>query len=180
MTPQIRGWIERCAPFVPTGPVVEVGSLWVPEGGGQALADMRPLFGGRPFLGVDLREGPGVDLMADAEALPLPGESYGVVLCLDTIEHVARPWRAYSEMYRVLRPGGLLLTSTVFWCGVHSHPCDYWRCTPDGMRIWLEEFPMVWAGSDSPDERSPRIVVGAGLKGTVEIAEEIRAGWFGA
>ena len=161
------------------GPVLEVGSQWVEGGGGQRLADLRPLFPGRRYLGSDLRPGDGVDLVADAEDLPLADASFDVVLCLDTIEHVARPWLAYAEMHRVLRPGGLLLTSTVFWCGIHSHPCDYWRCTPQGLRIWLERFATVWAGCDSPDERAPKIIVAAALKSQGEIPEGIRAGWHG-
>lgn len=175
MTPDIRAWVERCAGALPdSGPVIEVGSLWVEGGGGQALADMRPLFPGRPYLGVDVRGGPGVDMEADGEALPLPDEAFGLALCLDTVEHVKHPWRAYNELWRVLRPGGWLLTSTVFMCGIHAHPQDYWRCTAEGMAVWLEDFAAVWTGSGG---HGPKMIVGIACKGAAEVPEGCKAGW---
>src|SRR5207244_5582924 len=49
-------------------PILEVGSYQVP--GQQGLANLRGLFAGKEYIGVDARAGPGVDCIADVEALP--------------------------------------------------------------------------------------------------------------
>jgi len=52
--------------------------------------------------GVDLREG-------DAEMLPFPDASFDTVVCTLAVCSVAGRGAAIAEMYRVLRPAGLLL-----------------------------------------------------------------------
>jgi SAM-dependent methyltransferase len=51
-------------------------------------------------------------LWADAtEPLPLPGESFDVVVAGELLEHLPFPERTVDEARRVLRPGGLLVGS---------------------------------------------------------------------
>ena len=47
--------------FALSGPVLEIGSYQV--AGQEALADLRGLFPDREYTGVDLRPGPGVDVL---------------------------------------------------------------------------------------------------------------------
>ena len=48
----------------------------------------------------------------DVTALPFPDDSFDVVTCFETIEHVAAQREAVAELARVLRPGGVLLISS--------------------------------------------------------------------
>ncbi len=41
---------------------------------------------------------------------------FGAVACLSVIEHGVDPASYVREMARILRPGGVLITSTDFWC----------------------------------------------------------------
>ncbi|GAA4195795.1 class I SAM-dependent methyltransferase [Microbispora amethystogenes] len=52
---------------------------------------------------------------ADACDLPLPGESFGLVLAFDVLEHIEDDHTAARELVRVLRPGGRALITV---------PCD--------------------------------------------------------
>ncbi len=52
-------------------------------------------------------------LRGDALELPVPDESYDVVLCELTLSQVAAPARAVAEMARALRPGGRLVLCDV-------------------------------------------------------------------
>jgi SAM-dependent methyltransferase len=122
------------------GPVVEIGSYQV--AGQEDLADLRPLFPGREYLGIDRRPGPGVDLTADVEALPLADASAGTVLAMNTFEHVPRFWRGFAEVARILRPDGVVLVSCPFYFHIHAHPNDYWRFTPAALELVLEDFPV--------------------------------------
>jgi SAM-dependent methyltransferase len=129
-------------------PILEIGSYQV---SGQAhLADLRSLFPGKPYLGVDVRPGPGVDCVADVERLPQADASVGTVIALSTFEHVPRFWRGFEEVYRVLRPDGALLVSCPFYFYIHSYPSDYWRFTPQALELLLEKYPskiLGWHGS---------------------------------
>ena len=89
------------------GPVLEIGSYQV--AGQEALADLRGLFPGRPYTGLDMRPGPGVDLVADVEALPQADASVGTVLAMNTFEHVPRFWKGFAE---VRRAGWVYLIAT--------------------------------------------------------------------
>ena len=50
----------------------------------------------------------GVDLKENIEKLSIDSKSYDVVVCLHVLEHV-NDQAAIAELYRVLRPGGLLI-----------------------------------------------------------------------
>jgi SAM-dependent methyltransferase len=126
------------------GPVLEIGSFQVP--GQEGIANLRPLFAGRRYIGVDRRAGPGVDLLADVEALPQADASVGTVIAMNTFEHVKRFWRGFSEIRRVLRPDGALLISCPFFFKIHQFPDDYWRFTPAALELLLEEYPQRIVG----------------------------------
>jgi SAM-dependent methyltransferase len=79
----------------------------------------------RRCVGVDVAEeaidqaraehGPGERVeyvQGDAASLPFEGDSFDVVTCFETIEHVKDAAAVVSEAARVLRPGGLLLISS--------------------------------------------------------------------
>jgi SAM-dependent methyltransferase len=65
---------------------------------------------------------------------PLRAESFDAVVSFWVLEHVRRPHRFFAESYRCLRPGGLLLLTTVLTHPLHASPHDYFRFTDDGLR----------------------------------------------
>ena len=137
--------------FALPGPILEVGSYQV--AGQEDIADLRALFPGRDYLGIDIRPGPGVDRVADVEALPLASGSVGTVIAMNTFEHVARFWRGFAEVRRVLRPDGALLVSCPFYFHIHSYPSDYWRFTPQALQVLLEDYPSKILGWHGPAKR---------------------------
>lgn len=65
------------------------------------------------YLGVDQCSGPGVDLVHTFPArLNLPDHSVGVIRAHDFMEHIADKVALINEIYRLLVPGGLLLSMT--------------------------------------------------------------------
>src|SRR5262249_25684487 len=133
----------------------EVGSYQVP--GQEGLADLRGLFPGRDYVGLDVRPGPGVDLVGDVEALPQEDGSVGTVLALSTFEHVRRFWEGFAEVRRVLRPDGALLVACPCYFHLHGHPHDYWRFTPDALKLLLEEYPSKIVGWHGPASRPANV-----------------------
>lgn len=76
------------------------------------------------YVGIDLslskleqfraRIGGSRALAADAETLPLAAESFDLVLCFETLEHLPDPGATLREIHRVLRPRGVLVLSTPY------------------------------------------------------------------
>jgi SAM-dependent methyltransferase len=114
-------------------PIVEIGSLQVE--GVIYSADLRPLFPGKSYIGCDARLGPGVDRVENVHQLSFPDNSVGAVLMLETLEHVENPLLAMAEIFRVLKPEGLIVISSVMDYPVHECPADYWRFTPQGFDL---------------------------------------------
>lgn len=141
-------------------PIVEFGSLQVEEGQPN---DLRSLFAGKEFVGTDFREGPGVDRVEDLRGLTFSDGEIGTALCLDTLEHCADPLTACREMHRALRDGGLCVISSVMLIGIHAHPSDLWRFTPEGLETLLADFDHLDAtGMGEPSH--PFFVFGAATK----------------
>jgi SAM-dependent methyltransferase len=151
------------------GPILEIGSYQVE--GQEAIADLRSLFPGKEYIGIDMRAGPGVDLVEDVEWLTLPDASVGTVLALSTFEHVPHFWRGLEEVRRVLRPGGALLIACPFYFHVHSYPSDYWRFTPMALELLLEDYPHKLIGWQGPDTRPANVWALAFREGRGPISE---------
>jgi SAM-dependent methyltransferase len=74
---------------------------------------------------------------------PISNESIGLVLNLESLEHLPYPQKAIDEIHRVLRPNGLLILTTVMHFKIHRAPKDYWRFTPDGIEFLLSRFKIL-------------------------------------
>jgi len=106
--------------------VLEVGSLDV---NGSVRGDIMALHPAE-YVGIDIRPGPGVDLICDAGDLVarFGEDAFDVVVSTELLEH-ARDWRRIvSNIKRVTRPGGVMIVSTrSYGVDFHRRPFDYWR-----------------------------------------------------
>lgn len=153
MTPFLRGMIEATVTtFQLPAPVLEIGSYHV--AGQEDLIDLRQLFPNQPYVGIDMRPGPGVDRVENVERMTLDNHSAGTILALSTFEHVKRFWLGIAELKRIIRPDGVLILSTPFYFRIHNHPSDYWRFTPEALDSLLEDqFPQRILGQQGPSKR---------------------------
>jgi len=94
-------------------------------------------------VSLDIRPGPGVQVVGDAQALGIGDGRFDVVLCTEVLEHLPEPQKAIDEMFRVLKPGGELLLTTRFLFPIHDAPHDYFRYTKYGLRHLLRRFDIV-------------------------------------
>ena len=96
---------------------------------------------------VDFIPGPGVDLTGNIHDLPIEDASFDCVFCTGTLEHVRDPAKAVQELYRILKPGGIVHIDVPFIQGYHPDPTDYWRFTIDGLRLLCESFEEIESGT---------------------------------
>jgi SAM-dependent methyltransferase len=53
---------------------------------------------------------------ADARDMPFPDDSFELIFSFNTIEHISEPDRVYTEIDRLLKPGGLLVLKPAWHC----------------------------------------------------------------
>lgn len=76
-----------------------------------------------------------IDIVCDICNIPEPAESFDVILCSEVLEHLPDPLRALQELYRLLKPGGVIIITAPFSSLVHFAPYHY--CTGFS-RYWYE------------------------------------------
>jgi len=146
------------------GPVFEFGSYQVE--GQESYANLREFFPGKTYVGCDMRPGPGVDRVEDVTAIALPDGSAGSVLCIETFEHVFEVRRAFDEVLRILRPGGVFVITSPLNFRIHGYPDDYWRMTPNCLRRLLEPYAARVCGYQG-HHAFPHTVMGLGIKAPI-------------
>jgi SAM-dependent methyltransferase len=91
--------------FPSSGSVLEIGSYHVNESGGG----LRSIFSGCSYTGVDLAEGPGVDVVVSGHDVDLASDSFDVTLSAECFEHNPLWRETFSNMYRMTKPGGIVI-----------------------------------------------------------------------
>jgi len=103
---------------------------------------------GYRYLNLDLTQGPTGEptLIGDAHRLPFRDDVIDVVVSKETLEHFSEPAVAVAEVFRVLKPGGLLIILVPFMHPFHGN--DLYRYSPLGLDHLLRRFEPV--SFDSP------------------------------
>jgi SAM-dependent methyltransferase len=118
-------------------------------GGGTVGQGMSPLYD-HPSIKVvafDIYRTEKTQFVADAHAIPLADASVDAVVVQAILEHVLRPELVAQEIWRVLRPGGLVYAETPFLQQVHEGPYDFTRFTESGHRYLFRRFQMIKSGT---------------------------------
>lgn len=81
----------------------------------------------------------------DIQKLPYKNNSFDFLIVDQVLEHVEKPWIAVEEVFRVLKPGGICVTTgPLMFCyhGGREHR-DYFRFTPDGWKSLFSKFKIL-------------------------------------
>jgi SAM-dependent methyltransferase len=74
-------------------------------------------------------------------------EEYDYVLSDQVLEHVeGNPQDVFDESLRLLKPGGIAVHTTCFINPIHGFPSDFWRFTPEGLKMLAKGFTSVEVG----------------------------------
>lgn len=115
----------------PFGHVLELGALNV---NGSA----RSVIEAREYIGLDMRPGDGVDVVAPASSLshrPEWVDHFDCIVATSFFEHDVCFWETLDGIWRVIKEGGwFVLTVPTIEFPYHAEPRDYWRFTEDSLR----------------------------------------------
>ena len=172
ITQQIAGEFDR--DLTKPKPFADLRLLDIGCGGGLLSEPMARL--GATVVGADAAEGnlPVARIHAEQSGLPIDyrhttaeamaeaGEQFDVVLNMEVIEHVADPQGFLIASQQLLKPGGLLICSTI-----NRNPKSYAVAILGAEVImrWLPRGTHEWAKFITPVELSD-LLQGAGLKHT--------------
>jgi SAM-dependent methyltransferase len=118
-------------------------------GGGTVGQGMEPLYDHASIkvIAFDIYRTDRTQFVADAHAIPVADGAVDAVVIQAVLEHVLRPEMVVQEIWRVLRPGGLVYAETPFLQQVHEGPYDFTRFTESGHRYLFRRFEMVESGT---------------------------------
>jgi SAM-dependent methyltransferase len=103
MHPPVYEYVaDAVAAHGPFATVVEIGAR-------DVNGSVRPLFGDCEYVGIDIRPGPGVDVVADAESFVTADAD--CVVCTEVLEHAPNAEAICRNALSWLRPGGVFIVT---------------------------------------------------------------------
>lgn len=120
-----KQWVARQASLIPAGfRILDVGA---------GIGQYQPLFSHCEYHAHDFGQEPGtlgkytkLDYQSDINEIPVPDNSFDVILCTEVLEHVPEPVTAVGELARILKPGGRLLLTAPLSSILHQQPYHYY------------------------------------------------------
>ena len=79
------------------------------------------------------------DYFYDGKLFPFADATFDSVVANEVFEHVFNPDQFLSELFRVLKPGGMTLLTMPFVWDEHEQPYDFARYSSFGIRALLEK-----------------------------------------
>ncbi|WP_299401999.1 bifunctional 2-polyprenyl-6-hydroxyphenol methylase/3-demethylubiquinol 3-O-methyltransferase UbiG [uncultured Roseobacter sp.] len=99
------------------------------------------------LVAFDIYPSSNIHFVADAHNIPIQSDTFDGVVVQAVLEHVLRPEVVVEEIWRVLKPEGLVYAETPFMQQVHEGPYDFTRFTESGHRYLFRRFHRVKSGS---------------------------------
>ncbi len=125
----VKGIFDAVGKFA-TGKVLDIGCGNKPY---------KNIFEGKisEYIGCDIIQSSGncVDVICEANRIPLPDNSFETIFSTQTIEHVGDFQGMVNEAYRLCKPGGYFIVSGPMYWPLHEEPYDFHRFTKHGFNL---------------------------------------------
>ena len=79
-------------------------------------------------------------------------QKFDIIICAEVLEHVVDPFAAVESIFKLLNPGGAIITTTPLNLRIHGPVPDCWRFTEFGLRVLFRNFDIIELNRlDTPD-----------------------------
>jgi len=123
---------KYCSDNIINKKILDVGSY-------DVNGTMKPIFKKGQYIGLDMEEGPNVDIVGVSHNIPFEKDEFDIVISSSCFEHDDMFWISFQEMCRVLKPGGYMYIQAPSNGPYHGWPGDNWRFYIDSWKA-LEKW----------------------------------------
>lgn len=127
-----RFFLNYCNNLTSSSRVLDVGSY-------DVCGTLKPIFNKQNYIGVDMAEGPNVDIVCKNESLPFENNYFDVIVSSSCFEHDEFFWLTFLEISRVTKVNGFIYINAPSCGPYHPHPIDNWRFYKDSWKC-LEKW----------------------------------------
>lgn len=113
-----------CKSLTETSTVVDFGSY-------DVNGTLRPVFARHKYIGIDMSQGPNVDIVCSNANTPFEDDSIDVVISSSCLEHDECFWMTFLEMCRIIKEDGIIYINAPSAGDYHAYPGDCWRFYKD-------------------------------------------------
>lgn len=120
------------------------------------------------YLGIDIKDGPNVDLVTDAHTLAGVNDKFDFAYSGSVFEHLMMPWVAAQTLNRVLNVGAVAYIQSHPSWPLHEEPWDFFRFSKDSWKSIFNVFTgfeMIGSGYAIEGAIIPTTMDGGGLQG---------------
>lgn len=82
------------------------------------------------------------DVFGDGQALPFAPDSFDSIVLMDVMEHLPIPEMAMTEIWRTLKPGGVIVMQVPYLYPLHDEPHDFQRWTVHGLNALFKSHQL--------------------------------------
>jgi SAM-dependent methyltransferase len=125
-------YYKYCEDNIENKKILDVGSY-------DVNGTMKPIFQKGEYIGLDMEQGPNVDIVGVSHKIPFEKDEFDIVISSSCFEHDDMFWISFQEMCRVLKPGGYMYVQAPSNGPYHGWPGDNWRFYIDSWKA-LEKW----------------------------------------
>jgi len=77
--------------------------------------------------------------ICDLVSIPIRSNSYDAIIFTQVLEHVPEPELVLQELFRILKPGGIMFFTSPLFFSEHEIPYDFYRYTKFGLNYLFDK-----------------------------------------
>ena len=142
--------------------------------------NLREIYPEAQYLNIDIMDNKNIptlvkDICGDIFCDALLQHSADLVYSNSLLEHVPNPFAAADNIVQLLKPGGICFIRTPFAYRFHPMPNDFWRFSPEGLKILFKNIECLEVGLDSVIRR--KNFTGSFKSGYDKVPQDEFGGW---